>query len=54
MFFSVLLENSLLKKFLEACKFASDVYIQVSIQAQSFRNSKLVNVYSLTCFTCIG
>ena len=40
MFYSVLLENSLLCNFLEASRFSSDVFIQVSIQAQAFRNSK--------------
>ena len=30
------------------------MYIQASIQAPAFRNSKLVNVYSFACFTSIG
>ena len=45
------LENSLLYNFIEASRFSSDVHIQVSIQAQAFRNSKLDNVHGFACFT---
>ena len=47
MFFSVLLENSILYNVLEASRFSSDLFIQVSIKARAFRKSKLVNVYSI-------
>ena len=49
--FFTILENSLLYNFLEASRFSSYVHIQVSIQAQAFRNSKLDNVHSFACFT---
>ena len=54
MFFSVLLVNSLFYNFLEASRFSSDVYIQVSIQAQGIRNSKIIHVYSFASFTSLG
>ena len=50
MYFSVLLENSLLYEFLESSRFSSGVYIQVAFQAQALRNSNL----SFACFNSVG